>query len=72
MPKEPVLEFKFSQPDIFHCSSCGDGPNEGAFSLATSLKKLLDAFRKHVRDHHSNGEDYSKSAKSQVGEKQIR
>jgi len=63
MGKEPVLEFKLSRSDKFHCSSCRDTGDEGAFTLDSSVAELVDAFRAHVERYHSKGEDFNKAAK---------
>jgi hypothetical protein len=60
--KEPILEFKLSSPQSFHCSACGNGPDEGAFVITGEVKDLISAFRSHVQDFHSKGEDFNQAA----------
>jgi hypothetical protein len=62
MPKEPILTFKLSRPGKFHCSSCRDVAEEGAFTLEGRLQDLIDAFKTHVKHYHSKGEDFSQAA----------
>jgi len=62
MPKEPILEFKLSKPDKFHCSFCRDVGDEGAFTLTTSVARLVADFRGHVQRYHSKGEDFNQAA----------
>ena len=60
--KEPVLEFRISSPRSFHCSACGNGPDEGAFVITGEVQDLIAAFRSHVQDFHSKGEDFNQAA----------
>jgi hypothetical protein len=62
MAKEPILTFVLSKPDKFHCSFCGHGPSEGAFSIDTDVSELIEAFKEHVQTHHPKGEDFSQAA----------
>jgi len=36
--------------------------DEGAFTLTTTVKDLVDAFRSHVQRYHSKGEDFNQAA----------
>jgi hypothetical protein len=62
MAKEPVLEFRLSRPTLFHCSSCGNHQDEGAFVPRGEIEQLIEAFADHVRRYHSAGEDFSQAA----------
>ena len=66
--KEPVLEFKLSRPDSFHCSLCGNRLDEGAFVADGEVKDLLDSFSQHVASFHPAGEDFSQAAARTVRE----
>jgi hypothetical protein len=57
--KEPVLEFRLSRPNCFHCSFCGNTPDEGAFVLTGKVADLIEAFKAHVEEYHPKGEDFS-------------
>jgi len=62
MAKEPILTFILSKPDKFHCSFCGHGPDEGAFTLDGHVRDLIAAFEAHVERYHPKGEDFSQAA----------
>ena len=62
MKKEPVLTFRMSKPDKFHCSFCRNLGDEGAFTLDTSVRDLIRAFESHVKRHHAKGEDFNQAA----------
>jgi hypothetical protein len=62
MSKEPILQFKLSKADEFHCSACIDVADEGAFTLDTSVSDLVRAFKSHVQKYHSKGEDFNQAA----------
>jgi hypothetical protein len=59
--KEPVLEFRLSRPDSFHCSFCGTKPDEGAFVATREITDLIAAFKTHVEQYHPKGEDFSRT-----------
>lgn len=60
--REPVLEFRLSKPEQFHCSFCGHAPDEGAFVARGEIEELVKAFKSHVEEHHPKGEDFSQAA----------
>jgi hypothetical protein len=62
MGNEPILTYKLSQPLKFQCSACRDIGSEGAFTLYGSTGDMVEAFRQHVKDYHSKGEDFSQPA----------
>jgi hypothetical protein len=57
--REPILEFRLSCPESFHCSFCGYRQDEGAFVITGDVAALLDAFKTHVESFHPAGEDFS-------------
>jgi hypothetical protein len=57
--EEPILEFRLSRPQSFHCSFCGYTPDEGAFVTTGEVSDLIGAFRSHVEEYHSKGENFS-------------
>jgi formylmethanofuran dehydrogenase subunit C len=65
---EPLLEFRLSRPDSFHCSFCGTKPDEGAFVVTGEISDLVAAFKAHVERYHPEGEDFSQTAPRIVGE----
>ncbi|MGO9274958.1 MAG: hypothetical protein ACLQOO_32800 [Terriglobia bacterium] len=58
---EPVLEFRLSRRESFHCSFCGTKPDEGAFVVTGKISDLIAAFEAHVEQYHSKGEDFSQA-----------
>jgi len=61
LKREPVLEFRLSRPDSFHCSFCGSKPDEGLFVVTAEISDLIAAFKAHVERYHSEGEDFSRT-----------
>lgn len=57
MKNEPVLTFCLSDPSKFHCSACRNVGDEGAFTLELKVKDLVEAFKAHVQEYHTDGED---------------
>lgn len=53
MAKEPILEFRLTEPDYFRCSLCEPRKNAGMFSITTSAERLVNDFRQHVKEWHS-------------------
>jgi len=60
--REPVLEFRLSKLNQFHCSFCGDVLDEGTFVAHGEVDKLIEAFKDHVAQYHLRGEDFSQAA----------
>jgi hypothetical protein len=60
--KEAILEFRFSRPNQFHCSFCGNRPLESTFATIGDVAELVAAFKAHVERYHPQGEDFSQAA----------
>ena len=52
--EEPTLVFRLSRPNAFYCSACDE--HDGAFDTEGWATDVIEAFRHHVRCHHSQPE----------------
>lgn len=62
MAKEPTLTFRLSRPSQFQCSLCPEIGDQGAFTLTTTVRELVEAFEEHVKEHHPKHEDVNQAA----------
>jgi hypothetical protein len=54
--REPILAFRLSHPESFHCSLCEPDNDEGTFIITGEVSDLLVAFKMHVERFHPAGE----------------
>jgi len=62
LPNEPILTFRLSRPDRFHCSACPDLGDDSPFPLDLWTSDLVEVFRDHVLRHHPKNEAFSRAA----------
>ena len=64
--EEPTLVFRLCRPNAFHCSAC-----DGEFDTEGWATDVIEAFRYHVRRHHSQP-DIAQKPRSRTSSSNLR